>query len=1072
MLWVRILCHYFFWLASDPDDDDKTMPRRRPDHRNHANRVALSFYDGVLRRDPALRCRCSDRHVLDDVIDRWKEGERAAAGRPVKGVSRSDVIFSLKTKWKLIDSKVAEENVVIWREDVDGSRDDVNNDNDDGEAWVGVGGGSAQPPPQPHDRASRISRTVERIRNARSEMESNREGVSADRIKLGEGGICRVGHRALQEVWIRNDSDVDLYCTVKGDAARQRGISVGGEPEFELPAGASEAIDVGHLPRHNGIARSVVVFNFDPVDLDEEDSVEAFSIVRYVSIRAGDPDDYDIVKPTAPYVKRRPRRDDREKFSNPVRVRSSGARSKFVNPLGKYPIPKDIGRLVGDGNSDEAMGSIDKLFRGEGIVFVEEEKVDYSSHLTPDNYASCMQHLLWIEEVQMAVDIKTYDLIDAPLLREGRTRYKLLVRGLAENRPSVLKGDKILIHVRDQSSKFEGVVHQTTQEYAIMDLPRSFDQTYINGLRVDVRFTFSRTGLRACHQAVTTMNARDGRSPLPRIAFPRPLGVEGNAPLSPLNPCIEETSQLNFYNRTLNQEQQTAVVGVVRSVARPTPYIINGPPGKCHRISFSLLSSILTNVCINFQGTGKTVTVVESILQTIHATGANSDAKILVCAPSNTAVDVVVERLLPHMTSREMLRLVAFSRDKASVPTQIMEYTNYNEELDCFTTPSPATIKQYKLVAVTISSGGKLPNNGIADHFTHVFIDEAGHAIEPEAIGCLASVTTQSPGNPPAVVLAGDPKQLGPIIRNDICKKFGLEKSLLERLSQMEPYARSEEVDALGNHYDKRTTTKLVRNYRSHPTILDLPNKAFYDGDLIAAADITRSHRFVDWEHLGTRGFPIIFHGIEGEDMREANSPSWFNPDEAQTVKMYVDLLVRDTRRNKCKPEDIGIIAPYHKQVQKIRTLLSAHGYSDCKVGSVEEFQGSERPVIIISTVRSTVDYISFDEKHKLGFLSNQKRFNVAITRAQSLLIMVGNPFTLENDPNWKSMIDHAVAGGGYTGVDYEKDDVRQSSRSAFEDTIVGFHNINLNETKGDDDDFVVISHVTAQEGPAWRSEE
>ena len=81
---------------------------------------------------------------------------------------------------------------------------------------------------------------------------------------------------------------------------------------------------------------------------------------------------------------------------------------------------------------------------------------------------------------------------------------------------------------------------------------------------------------------------------------------------------------------------------------------------------------------------------------------------------------------------------------------------------------------------------------------------------------------------------------------------------------------------------------------------------------------------------------------------------------------MYVDLLIKDTRRNKCKPEDIGIIAPYHRQVQKIRMLLGAHGYSECKVGSVEEFQGSERPVIIISTVRSTVDFIQFDKLHKV----------------------------------------------------------------------------------------------------------
>ena len=81
---------------------------------------------------------------------------------------------------------------------------------------------------------------------------------------------------------------------------------------------------------------------------------------------------------------------------------------------------------------------------------------------------------------------------------------------------------------------------------------------------------------------------------------------------------------------------------------------------------------------------------------------------------------------------------------------------------------------------------------------------------------------------------------------------------------------------------------------------------------------------------------------------------------------MYVELLVKETKKNRCKPEDIGIITPYHRQVQKIRKILDAHGYGGGKVGSVEEYQGSERPVIIISTVRSTVDFIQFDQKHKV----------------------------------------------------------------------------------------------------------
>ena len=458
----------------------------------------------------------------------------------------------------------------------------------------------------------------------------------------------------------------------------------------------------------------------------------------------------------------------------------------------------------------------------------------------------------------------------------------------------------------------------------------------------------------------------------------------------------------------------------------------------------------------------------------MFATGSDPNAKILICAPSNAATDVVVERLAEHVFPREMIRVMAYSRERKTVPESVMGYTNYDEETDSFMIPDVVDLKNYKVVAVTVSTGGKLYNNGIQDHFTHAFLDEAGHSIEPEAIGCLTSVMRHSRSNPPVIVLAGDPQQLGPIIRSDIGKKFGLEKSLLERVSEFECYHRREECDELGYHYDKRMMTKLVQNYRSHPTILHLPNQAFYNGDLIAAADITRSHRFVKWEHLPRQKFPILFHGCKGADTREASSPSWFNPEEAQCVKMYVDLLVKETRQNQCKPEDIGIITPYHKQAQKIRKLLKEHNY-DCKVGSVEEFQGSERPVIIISTVRSTVDYIELDLKHKLGFLSNKKRFNVAVTRAQALLIVIGNPFTLENDPNWKSMIDFCVDGGGYTGVDYVKMEERNEAGAAVEEIVEGMQAVALDQEEasdGDEDDFLLVSHVTAQEGPAWRSEE
>lgn len=110
------------------------------------------------------------------------------------------------------------------------------------------------------------------------------------------------------------------------------------------------------------------------------------------------------------------------------------------------------------------------------------------------------------------------------------------------------------------------------------------------------------------------------------------------------------------------------------------------------------------------------------------------------------------------------------------------------------------------------------------------------------------------------------------------------------------------------------------------------------------------------------------------------------------------------------------MIAPYHAQCLKIRTIL--RGVADeVKVGSVEELQGQERKVIIVSTVRSSREFVGYDVKHTLGFIANPRRFNVAVTRAQSLLIIVGDPQVLSLDLLWKSFLNYVHNNRGWTGI-------------------------------------------------------
>ena len=171
------------------------------------------------------------------------------------------------------------------------------------------------------------------------------------------------------------------------------------------------------------------------------------------------------------------------------------------------------------------------------------------------------------------------------------------------------------------------------------------------------------------------------------------------------------------------------------------------------------------------------------------------------------------------------------------------------------------------------------------------------------------------------------------------------------------------------------------------------------------------------------------------------------SPEEVLEAVAHAESVLKYAAR-RLTPADVGIVTPYHKQVRaralvlrlrgralshtRVRLPPAAIGSQAVKlreqlgrrpalvgvtVGSVELFQGGERAVIIVSTVRSSANFLEFDARHALGFLTNPKRFNVAVTRAKQLLIVVGNPAILALDDSWSALLRYAVAHGAYRGV-------------------------------------------------------
>ncbi|OVA05425.1 putative RNA helicase SDE3 [Macleaya cordata] len=625
------------------------------------------------------------------------------------------------------------------------------------------------------------------------------------------------------------------------------------------------------------------------------------------------------------------------KGSRPARTASQG----FKYRLPQYAIPKDTRELLESKQTPEVI----------------------TEGLTRKNYSSFFSTLLIMEELHMEEEMRSHDMECVTMRRKGAHYLALEVPGLAERRPSLVFGDYVFAKLSnsDPNDKaYQGFIHRVESDEVFLKFADDLHLHHRDGNLYNVRFTYNRVNMRRLYQAVQAAEGLQAE-----LLFPSQSSTRRSIKATPVVPL----------SRFLNEEQMCSVEMILGCEGAP-PYVIHGPPG-----------------------TGKTMTVVEAILQ-LYTTRKKS--RILVCAASNSAADHILERLISkeivEVKESEIFRLNATSRPYEDVCSDNIRFCYFEESI--FKCPPLGALMRYRIVISTYMSASLLYAEGIKKgHFSHIFLDEAGQASEPETMVPISNLCRKET----VIVLAGDPKQLGPVIYSKKAETFGLGKSYLERLFEYEFYYDE----------DENFVTKLVRNYRCHPSILELPSKLFYKGELIACKEEKCS--FTDaWESLlPNKEFPVLFSGIQGCDEREGSNPSWFNRIEASKV---IEIIKKLTASSDLRESDIGVITPYRQQVMKLKKALETLDMPDVKVGSVEQFQGQERQVIIISTVRSTVKHNEFDRVHYLGFLSNPRRFNVAVTRARSLLVIVGNPHIISKDPYWDKLLRYCSDKNSYQG--------------------------------------------------------
>ncbi|XP_061138538.1 DNA-binding protein SMUBP-2 isoform X1 [Syngnathus typhle] len=467
--------------------------------------------------------------------------------------------------------------------------------------------------------------------------------------------------------------------------------------------------------------------------------------------------------------------------------------------------------------------------------------------------------------------------------------------------------------------------------------------------------------------------------------------------------------EVKFFNSNLDDSQREAVTFALsqRELA-----VIHGPPG-----------------------TGKTTTVVEVILQAVK-----QGQKVLCCAPSNVAVDNLVERLarckakvlrlghparLLESIQKHSLDALLAKSDNANIIADIRkdidkafmgmkkksekgergslrrEIGELRKELK--TREATAMVQILKSADVVLSTNTGACGDGPlkflpADHFDWAVIDECAQSLESSCWIALLRARK--------CILSGDYKQLPATIKSHGAAAKGLSLSLMERLIRM---------------YGDSVVRMLTVQYRMNGAIMEWASKEMYQGRLTAHSSV-KAHLLKDLpgvtcvEETSTPLFLIDTASCGLTEMELADEQSKGNQGEVDIVALHIKALTEAGVNAK----DIAVIAPYNLQVDLLRQKLSAR-HPELEIKSVDGFQGREKEAVVLSLVRS-------NRKGEVGFLAEDRRINVAVTRARRHVAIVCDTQTVENHAFLKTLVHHVTEYGEVrTAFEYLQDIVPQN---------------------------------------------
>lgn len=438
------------------------------------------------------------------------------------------------------------------------------------------------------------------------------------------------------------------------------------------------------------------------------------------------------------------------------------------------------------------------------------------------------------------------------------------------------------------------------------------------------------------------------------------------------------TTMISFYNRNLNESQQQAVIAITQN---DQVTIVHGPPG-----------------------TGKTTTLIEAIIQLIK-----NEEKVLVSAPSNTAVDNIAKGLIQQGV--KLLRVGNASKTDEAIFSHTPEGRLANSKQQKEIKQLKIRAEEFRKMALKYKrSFGKAEREqrqllfkevknirneikklqayneeklfeeaeviagtpiGLYDagvdhlHFKTLVLDEAGQCIEPLA-WCIFPLADK-------IVLAGDHWQLPPTVLSHEAARLGFNRSILEVAIKTVPAVHL-----------------LNTQYRMKQVIAGFSSNYFYNDELLSPAHLQNTGTHITFIDTAGSGFNEM-HGDDGSSLQN---------------KGELDIVQKLFETEKLDPLQTAFISPYAGQVAAAKEILP----KETRISTIDSFQGQEKENIILSLVRSNDD-------GDIGFLKDYRRMNVAITRAKEQLFVIGDSATIGADVFYNAFLTYIEKNGSYRTV-------------------------------------------------------